>query len=80
MKENLVYNFSPPKMVGFVDIGEERTVSTAFPDVVTHAFELYIRSIMTNFLHPLAFFATKSLKSYQLTSIVLEAIAALHCF
>ena len=83
VKEDIVYNASQDKLVGFVDLGRDRTALTDKPEAATHCLQFYIRSIMLNFSRPLMFLATKNISAYEQTSAVWEAIATavqFHCY
>ena len=77
VKEDVVFNSGQDKIVGFVDIGSERSPLSDQRPVATHCLQIYIRSIMSRFSRPLMFLATKNISGHELASVVWEAVSAL---
>lgn len=75
VKENIVFSTTKDRMVGFVDLGESRPVDDGEP--ATHALQVYARGLVTSFSMPLAYYATKSVASFQLSSIFWECVGIL---
>ena len=71
VKEDLVYNATTDKIVGFTDLGPNRSTKE---DLATHALQIYIRSITSRFSRPFAFFSTKNIKAHSLASIFWEVV------
>ena len=74
VKEDLVYNAATDKIVGFTDLGPNRSTKE---DLATHALQIYIRSITSRFSRPFAFFSTKNIKAHSLASIFWEVVYTL---
>ena len=77
VKEDVVFNSGQDKIVGFVDIGSERSPLSDQRPVATHCLQIYIRSIMSRFSRPLMFLATKNISGHELASVMWEAVSAL---
>ena len=64
-----MYNAATDKIVRFTDLGPNRSTKE---DLETHALQIYIRSITSQFSHPFAFFSTKNIEAHGLANIFWE--------
>ena len=80
VQSKLVFNKNTGDLVGFLDLGDPDINFTAFDDaeeLASHALVFYIRGIASDLKFNLAYFATGSLKSYQLMPLFWKAVAIL---
>lgn len=74
VKEDIVYHAYRDEMIGFVDLGKNRSHASM---VATKALQFYVRSVMANYSRPVAFFATKNVHASELASMFWEVVESL---
>ena len=80
VQENLVFDKSTNKLVGFVDLGDPDLNYASFQDndtIAKYAFVFYVRGIASDLKFSLAYFATVGVSAYHIMSLSWEAVSYL---
>ena len=80
IQENLVFDKYTGTLVGFVDLGDPELNFSCFEKndkIAIHILSFYVRGIATDLKFAFAYFATTSVKAYQLMPIFWDAVSIL---
>ena len=80
IQSNLVYDKYAGQLIGYKDLGDIAINCNTFEnldELATHALVMYVRGIASDLKFNLAYFATKSVPSFQIIPLFWKAISIL---
>ena len=88
IKEGLLFDPSSWELIGFTDIGSNKSVtsngnvtkSSVQESLATHVLQFYFKSLFSNFQFPCSYFYTNGISAHDLNRIFWQEVSLLHSF